>query len=216
MLPVKNWSPQLFTSLPFQAIPLSVLRALQCTNVHSTADKSGLWCVLCKRNAVTFHCDGCTGVKSVKCIVLHSTANTKLDVLIMQYLVHCRGGAYRVIQCRELIGLFGSLLGPFLSAGTYFWTQWLECIGRTRSWGVNWELGPGAEVWGNPLFRHLRPTQAPAYCSKPPWGSFGQVQSATWTVQCILSSSISTGPHIVQIFSFFVHLGFCLILPVFF
>ena len=54
------------------------------TNVHSTADKSGFWCVLCKHNAVTFNCDGCTGVKSVKCIVvvLHSAANTKLGVLI--------------------------------------------------------------------------------------------------------------------------------------
>ena len=71
--------------------------------------------MLCQRNPITFHCDVCTDVKSVKCEVLHSAT---LDVLIMQSLVHCRGAAYRVIQCRGLIGvyrLFGALLGPFLS-----------------------------------------------------------------------------------------------------
>ena len=45
--------------------------------------------------------------------------------------------------------------------------------------------------------------QASAYCSNSLGGSFGHVQSATWNVQCIVSSSISSGPDIVQIFFLF-------------
>ena len=90
--------------------------------------------------------------------------------------------------------------GPF-----QFWTQL-----------VNWSIsaGPGAQ-WqvATPLYRHLGLTQAPAYCSKPHGGSFGQVQSAAWTAQCINHSLVvqsALDPTLSQYSSFCASLFLCL------